>query len=175
MGGDLLLFLDFDGVLHPGVRPFPEPDCIAALTEAVSGLELDMVVSSSWREQFTLDELRGFLGPILGPRLIAVTPVIDDPFLHHVRYHEVRQYLDGLQTIPPWIAIDDTRGFYPADAPVYWTDPNMGFKEHDIDPFRSLYWSIREAGRERVNQPAPSEHYGRPVMIGPSAHPLISK
>lgn len=47
----MLIFLDFDGVLHPrvGTPPF-QPACMQPLAEALAPFEVDIVVASSWRE-----------------------------------------------------------------------------------------------------------------------------
>lgn len=137
------LFLDFDGVIHPNVRRTPDEQCLRALEAVVEEFpELKIVISSTWRETYGLKELSMFLGPILGDRVIGVTPVIDDPFLHHVRYHEVLSYLEAnMLQHSPWIAIDDTAGFYPSNAPVVWTNPKNGFTPEDGKILRAMLLS----------------------------------
>lgn len=138
-----ILFLDFDGVIHPNVQRTPDERCIMALEEVVSEFpELKIVISSSWRESNVLNKLAMFLGSVLGGRVIGVTPVIDDPFLHHVRYHEVLSYLKANEKQGnPWIAVDDSAGFYPSDAPVVWTHSNRGFTSEDGEILRTMLLS----------------------------------
>jgi len=128
-----LLFLDFDGVTHPLVSPqMFLPECMDALATAIMPYELEIVVTSTWRETYHYEKLESLLS-VLGKKLQGVTPVIDDPFLKYVRYHEVRQYLtESNQIETPWLAIDDIPGFYPEDAPVYWSDSKTGFTVKDI-------------------------------------------
>lgn len=76
------------------------------------------------------------LEPLAKP-VVGRTPVIDDPFIKHVRFEEVLLYLSRTeQPQRPWFAIDDSPGFYPPGAPVYWTDPRTGFTAQDIFPFQ---------------------------------------
>ncbi len=79
-----LLFLDFDGVLHP-LAPVSElhPDkwfCwLPVLTELLAPWpDVEIVVHSSWRAHFTAAELRQLLGT-LGPRVIGGAPSIPKP------------------------------------------------------------------------------------------------
>lgn len=53
-----LLFLDFDGVLHPisGSPPLLE-ECLVSLSTALSCFDVEIVIASSWREERSFDEL----------------------------------------------------------------------------------------------------------------------
>jgi hypothetical protein len=73
-------------------QPF-NPICIEHIEKAVKGFPVGIVISSTWREDCYLDEIRSLLGDQLGSLVIGKTPVIDDPFLKHVRYHEVLQFI----------------------------------------------------------------------------------
>ena len=87
----MLLFLDFDGVLHPvsGSSKFN----LGSMREIKAVInyfkDLQIVITSSWREEKSLNELVTLLGSVVGERVIGTTPIIDDPFLHFPRYHEV--------------------------------------------------------------------------------------
>ncbi|WP_416761836.1 HAD domain-containing protein [Roseateles sp. So40a] len=71
-----VLFLDFDGVLHagPGVVTQTSHWCwLPVLHEALQAHgDVRIVVHSTWRFQYDLDELRELLGA-LGPRVIGAT------------------------------------------------------------------------------------------------------
>ena len=121
------LFLDFDGVTHPITGDTFHSKCIEYIENALEGLCVQIVISSTWRDKYEIDELRELLGSKLGGLVVGVTPIIDDPFLKYIRYHEVLRYLsDNDQGSQPWLALDDTRGFYPNDAPVIWCNPRTG-------------------------------------------------
>jgi len=125
-----ILFLDFDGVCHPissGEKYF-DPDVTARLANAIEPHDVSIVVSSSWRLDKTLDELRDLVGEQLGPRIIGVNPYIEEPFLLHCRYRECLLFLQekNLKDVA-WVAVDDEAGHYPREAPVVICDSRKGF------------------------------------------------
>ncbi|PUB89636.1 MAG: hypothetical protein DBP01_09770 [gamma proteobacterium symbiont of Ctena orbiculata] len=135
----VLVFLNLDGFLHPisGDNVFDD-HCMDSLRIALDSVSVNLVISSSWREHYHFDELQQFLVSLNVP-VIGVTPVIDDPFLINVRYYEVIRYLESTVGLnQQWLAIDDTPGFYPADAPVYWTDSRSGFSSNDMEPLKQM-------------------------------------
>lgn len=137
----MILFLDIDGVLHPssGSTPFV-PACVTVLETLLSDFpDLEIVITSSWREEKSLPELKALLGTSVGSRVIGVTPVIDEPFLHHVRYHETQAYLaDTDKPAIPWVALDDEVGNYPPDSPVVITDRRTGVTDADAQRLKDL-------------------------------------
>lgn len=139
----VLVFLDFDGVLHPrvGAEPF-QTACMQPLAKALEPYDIEIIVASTWRESMKLDVLKQKLAVLQKP-VVAVTPVLNDPFRRYIRYQEVLEYLTvSKQQTVPWLAIDDTLGFYPAEAPVYWTDPATGFIASDIEPLQSMLMKL---------------------------------
>jgi len=131
----MILFLDFDGVTHPvsGSPPFKD-ECINALSVVVSKLDASIVITSTWRYDKTLDELRDLLGARLGARVIDITPMLDiDPFIHWPRAREVNEWINiHYSHDKPWAAIDDEEGNYP-EGLSYITDRRLGFTNKDID------------------------------------------
>lgn len=85
--GRRVLFLDFDGVLHPygplagtgplGPRAVHYSGVLCWLHHLATILrpfpDVEVVIHSSWREGYSLEELSGFLEE-LGPRTIAMAP-----------------------------------------------------------------------------------------------------
>lgn len=71
-----VLFLDFDGVLHPAggspgkSLPFEWTELLATLLKPFDDVQI--VIHSSWREQFSAQELRDFLEPVANRLLGAV-------------------------------------------------------------------------------------------------------
>lgn len=144
---NILLFLDFDGVLHPssGHAHFKE-DCMSALSSIITKHpEIRIVITSSWREEKTVDELKVLLGKAMGERVLGVTPVIDEPFMHNVRYHEVLSYLKR-NSLPnaSWFAIDDEPGSYPDHAHVILTDRRKGFTEDNGSQLDEMVKLVRK-------------------------------
>lgn len=114
--GQVLLFLDFDGVLHPSLCLEREHFCRLPLFEAVMrrfpGVRI--VISSSWRHHFPLAHLLArFSGDIAG-QVVGTTPLVapDEPFCRH---REILAYLElqGLEQAA-WLALDDSSYEFPA-------------------------------------------------------------
>ncbi len=112
----MILFLDFDGVLHP------EP-CYAdaqlfcrlpLLENLLRGFpDVDVVISSTWRETRTIDELRARFSADIGRRIIGVTPKwLDLPELFEIIGYQRHTEVEGWirQSGKPWekwVALDD--------------------------------------------------------------------
>jgi hypothetical protein len=113
----MILFLDFDGVLHPEYDGEPTPVdrvfCHLPRFEAVMREfpSVEIVISSTWRHQFTLDELRARFSRDIAARIIGATPEtdpIDGQYLPARREGEILEWLaaTGRENVP-WLALDD--------------------------------------------------------------------
>src|SRR5665811_2061019 len=73
----MILFLDFDGVMHPvnQTNIFCREEHLARVLRDFPGVEV--VISSSWRETHTLKNMQTFFLTDLRSRIIGVTPVIE--------------------------------------------------------------------------------------------------
>ena len=108
----MLLFLDIDGVLHPDP---PQPDQrLRSLPRLVEILrdhpEVEVVISSLWREKLSLDQLRDLFPADLRERIIDVTPIAEriDGWLPARREGEILDWLEASgRADEPWLAIDD--------------------------------------------------------------------
>ena len=93
-----LIFIDFDGVLHPLNAQLPEGERFCWLPVLVRLLaghpDVHLVVHSTWRYEYTDPELRALLGPLghrfagsapRAPREQAIETVLQAN--RHVRYH----------------------------------------------------------------------------------------
>jgi len=129
-----VLFLDFDGVLHPEPCVESRTFCFAANLARVLELvdsngRLPVVVSSAWRLTFDLDALRQLLVDPIAQRVVGVTPVIysapEDPFdpkslreaVSGARQHEVEAWMWSHARDGSWLAIDDQRAWFAPDCP----------------------------------------------------------
>lgn len=110
------LFLDFDGVLHPQYdgQAVPADVAFCHLQRFESVLRdfpsVNIVISSTWRMQFDLDNLRARFSADIDGRIVGATPVLQ-PFGPHwmeQREAEILAWLaaNGCQNWP-WIALDD--------------------------------------------------------------------
>ncbi len=136
-----LLFLDFDGVLHPdGEAVF---SCREVLESYLLGMpDVDIVISSTWREDYSLPELQAFFSPSLHDRIIGVTPTLETGYDRGGRQREIEAYLqvwDVRSSSVSWVALDDLRHFFDDDCPcLIWVDPAKGFSH--VEGKRLLAW-----------------------------------
>ena len=113
----MTLFLDFDGVLHPEydrqAAPADVAFCHLPRFEAVmrDHPEVEIVISSTWREQFPLDDLRARFSPDIAARIVGATPItprIDGKYLPARREGEILDWLrQAEREHEPWLALDD--------------------------------------------------------------------
>ncbi len=141
-----LIFLDIDGVLNHGydpsrVQPSTEwggPDldagfdycvesCVNALNALIRATGAKIVISSSWRYKYTLDELRNILHDQFGVEgdIIAVTP---DDVLDAARIAEIRVFLDLFaQKVLGFVIIDDNDITLDINSELCY-DPDIQFR-----------------------------------------------
>ena len=128
--GNRYLFLDFDGVLHTDTPP-RDLRYASHLVPIASRLDLKIVVSSTWREAYPLQDIVGQLGE-LGRFVVGKTPVWstleDDVPDVGVRQREIEAWLEK-KAVPaaPWVALDDEAdNFRPGCRRVFLTDRRVG-------------------------------------------------
>ncbi len=121
----MILFLDFDGVLHPD--PCHDAGMLLCHLPRLESVlrdfpDVQVVISSTWRATRTLDELRAYFSQDIAARVIDVTPSWSDlPDLldiighSYVRQVEIEGWLRASgRPWEQWIAIDDK---------AYWFKP----------------------------------------------------
>jgi len=134
MKSELILFLDFDGVLHPDPPSNAAPlMCRAPLLQAwlENYPQVCVVISSTWRLKRALQQLQ-VLVPTWGDRIVGVTP--DIPQESHQRQHECESWMrDNSDPWTPWIALDDRAwNFRPFEKRLVLTDRKTGLTETDL-------------------------------------------
>lgn len=125
----MLLFLDFDGVLH---HFFPLP----GVSEEVNGLfyyrprfenavrrascPIEIVISSTWRNKKSLDEIKAMFSPDVAAMIIGATPKVGPGNGDGARHVEVTAWLEqNGRAGEHWVGIDDFPALYkPGDAVV---------------------------------------------------------
>lgn len=143
-----ILFLDFDGVLHPDPDPDQWPDrgecftCLPVLEDALRGLDCPVVISSGWRSLYPLAELIAQLGEV-GPRVVGITT-----HLSHlprslnkgraIRQAEILHWLEiNHESDAPFLVLDDHHDSYaPAWPPLYLADGKTGLRAEDAKAIR---------------------------------------
>ncbi len=144
MKAGAILFLDFDGVLHPkgaggAHEHFSRRPLLEELLLEAACAEVQVVVTSTWREAYSLAKLRGFFGAALQPRIIDRTPALDDLDSDFLRYREIRAWLNRHPEAKRWCAVDDDReGFPENQARVVFTDSATGLTPANIAALRKL-------------------------------------
>ena len=146
-----ILFLDFDGVTHPD--PCREVEYFRQLPLIEDVLRdqwrVYIVISSSWRYNQTIDDLRERFLPDIRSRVIDVTPSVtrtDDEgwiprhLLQHHREWECRKWLRQHRANDvPWIAIDDVAEWFTPLCPnLLVTMSDCGFQLEQADELRQL-------------------------------------
>lgn len=136
-----ILFLDFDGVLHP---LFPRTDRTHQENQHFEGCSrlanvldrvapnVKIVISSTWRAARTIEELRVLLGP-LGGRVIGVTPILnlqEDGARELEAQLWLEQYTrDHSRPMVRWFAMDDVAGIWTSQAKLLLCADGLRFDE----------------------------------------------
>ena len=145
----MILFLDFDGVLHPVGSTENQYFSRLPLLEKFLRDQApcwQVVISSSWREYFTLQQLIDRFSPDLRNRIIGSTPADDDHSLHmtwgaqaslYPREIQIRHFLAqrGLHG-EDWVALDDMKGWFrnaETSDHLVLCNPSMGLTEDDLE------------------------------------------
>jgi hypothetical protein len=153
----MILFLDFDGVLHedpcfdPG-RLFAQAPELARSLEPFP--EVRVVLSTSWRAQRATGELAGLLPDGLRQRVIDATPLATSPetpaaLRPYRRHAECATWLRTRgHEATPWVAIDDRPSlFAPHCEQLILCDSNVGFVDATARRLQAALLRGRFSGR----------------------------
>jgi hypothetical protein len=111
------IFLDFDGVMHPVTASEEDRFCHAQLlAETIGGLECEvrLVISSSLRGYYSLNELRTLLPKSLRDLIVGITPHFTG---RHQRFKEIKAFLKDHPLGTDWRALDDDASGFPKGCP----------------------------------------------------------
>lgn len=133
-----LIFLDFDGVLHPN---FCAEDVYfahaQALADAIGTAEVAIVISSSWRFHCKLRDLVERLPEPLGRRIIGSTG--EACIGRYSRHSEILGYLAAHRIRSRWIALDDSAWEFPPDCrELIHCDGSTGIGERELARVSSI-------------------------------------
>jgi hypothetical protein len=105
------IFLDFDGVLHPGLAGTL---CYRDRLEAFLAQHpyVGVVLSTSWRQHYPLEQLRLMFASEARQRIVDVTPVFPEG-THAQRYAEIQAWLGRHGGGRRWAALDDDASLFP--------------------------------------------------------------
>ena len=132
MSSDKLLFLDFDGVLHSVKANKQELFCKAPLlSNFLRANPCEIVISSSWRLHFSLEELKQRLQPPLANLIVGKTGPCE--MGRRSRFAEIQNYISKNKPQANWRALDDSIKDFPVDCPeLIHCDPYEGITEKEI-------------------------------------------
>lgn len=136
----MLLFLDFDGVLHPNGCSDDTLFCRVNLLWQILRAcpDVNVVFSTSWREIFSLEEMVAFVtrsgGEDLTNRFIAKIPIFKDVGNFPRRDIEIRGWLDANgHSGSWWLAIDDMPALFNGNHPnLYVVTGDDGLTDTDV-------------------------------------------
>ena len=127
------LFLDFDGVLHSSLCADNDRfSKVNLLSQAFISSPCQIIISSSWRFQFTLDQMKKMLPVNISNLIIDVTG--DAITTEYARYFEIKQWLTNKQKpFADWMAIDDSVNEFPPDCSnLIATKSSQGLTEDQV-------------------------------------------
>lgn len=131
----MILFLDFDGVLHPWGCPRDEYFRYLSRLEAVlrDYGHVEIVICSDWRFTHSLTELKAKFAHDIADRVIGQTPslILDQEDYAGLRRVEAMQYLKANKLDPNrWCALDDwPRLWEPVDGRIIRCENEFGESE----------------------------------------------
>ncbi len=145
MDPKIILFLDFDGVLHPDPPTVEAP--MFCRTELLHQFllqhpEVAVVISSTWRRTRTLLQLQS-LFPSWADRLIGATPHSLES--NYTRQIECEAWMrEHAQPWTPWIALDDRSwNFRPFERRLILVQRNIGLTSTDSERLSELVKILR--------------------------------
>lgn len=131
-----ILFLDFDGVMHPEFchesKHFVHLENFEAVMRAAP--HVDLVISSTWRQKRSLDELKALFSTDVAARIIGATPLyaqledVPDALVGYEREAECKKWLHQHgRTTQEWLAVDDRSwNFRPFNSHVFLVNGEVG-------------------------------------------------
>ncbi len=131
-----VLFLDFDGVLHPASGShMPEFARAPMLAAVLEGAACDVVISSTWRDHYPLEHLKTLLPPSLAGKVVATLgPDCRGP---HVRFVTICEWVAQHSPDSDWRALDDSGSEFPQGcANLILCDGRTGLDDRQLSALK---------------------------------------
>lgn len=124
------IYLDIDGVLHR-LPVSHELEYLPAFEQILrSHPDVQVVISSSWRKDFSLEQLRELFSTDVRHQVVDVTPTLS----LSKRHKEIRQHLLATSYRGAYVVLDDSSAEFPANWPrLLLCDPERGFDDERQD------------------------------------------
>lgn len=117
----VILGLDIDGIFHPeGCPPDMEWVHLERFEDAMREVPtVKIVITSMWRHDHTLDELRSYFSADIAVRIIGTTPDLFRPGLENARGLRQRELEAWVAEHAPgarWLGLEDRAAYYDEDC-----------------------------------------------------------
>jgi hypothetical protein len=137
----MIIFLDFDGVLHPDPCTPSQAFCHLSHFEAVliDYPNINVVISSSWRRLKSINQLREYFSIELRHRILGMTPFLSEG--DHMRGKECELWLRlQKKDEEEWLAIDDKSNNFEdwISGQLYLTKSEIGLDDAAISSLRKI-------------------------------------
>lgn len=164
----IVLFLDFDGVLHPDpcrdrARMFEHAPRLAAALARFADMEI--VLSTAWRTQHAPAALAAQLPPGLRERVVGATSCFHEiecapALVPYRRQAECQHWIDRRRPGAPWFALDDrSEQFEPYCDRLIPTDSRIGLDDAALNRLRFAL-ARASARRGSVRTPGTPQNWG---------------
>ena len=133
-----LIFLDFDGVIHPNCKEsFEHVPLLEQLLQEHT--DVGIILSTNWREGAELSYMERLLGPVISARIEGATPV-DHHSRGYVREKEVTSFVSYFGIKDYVVLDDDPRNdlFSPQFTRLVQTNISYGLTRSDIERLKTL-------------------------------------
>ncbi len=150
-----ILFLDFDGVLHPNCCAPTDCFCLLPpLVETITPFDVDVVISSTWRFRRSLRWLKKLFPPSFRDRIIGTT---GEPFPGtYARWKEIQEYLRD-HPAADWRALDDFDFEFPPDCrELIHCEGYRGCQSAELNRLADWLSKPADSSKEDENQNDPS-------------------
>ncbi len=126
-----VLFVDFDGVLHPTTHGSNLLSQLPLLEYAIESHDCALVISSSWRFHLEMEDLKKHFSSSVQNKIVGVT---GDAYIGaYARFHEINAYVD-LHGVSDWRALDDSYWEFPDKCPnLIRCNPNTGVTVSELE------------------------------------------
>lgn len=141
----LLLFLDFDGVLHGwNTKIFSRLEAFENFLR--DHKHIRVVFSTSWRESHTFEKLTEYFAEDVRAQFLGSTKILQvkwPPYIKHERHVECVEFMTSLGYTGNWIAIDDADDlFEPECENLFLVNGSFGLDEKAVECLRARVISI---------------------------------
>lgn len=150
----MIVFLDFDGVLHANIAAkkqqlWQQMPVFEAFFRQPEWAEVEFVVSSTWRNGRNLSQLQDLFAPDFRERIIGTTPSLPQKaaMLHGVREREILRWLrDFRRDREAWLAMDDTVWYFCDHIEhLFLCNGSTGFTVQDYAPLAEQMRQLQAA------------------------------